>query len=148
MSNIVKFDYQGASITFNNNDAELMINATQMAKPFGKQVGHFLENNSTESYKEAIKARYRLSDEDVLVAVKGGFHDKQGTWMHRLLALEFARWLSPEFSLWCNERILDIMNNRATATDVITEIADITKVKSHALRARMTKRVLKRINLV
>ena len=30
--------------------------------------------------------------------------------MHRLVAIEFARWLSPEFSIWCNQKIDEIIN--------------------------------------
>lgn len=29
--------------------------------------------------------------------------------MHEDVALEFARWLSPEFAIWCNDRIKEIM---------------------------------------
>lgn len=35
MSNITKFDYEGQSISFEFSDGNKMINATQMAKPFG-----------------------------------------------------------------------------------------------------------------
>lgn len=30
-----------------------MINATEMAKPFGKNVGHFMENDSTKNFIRA-----------------------------------------------------------------------------------------------
>lgn len=31
----------------------MMINATEMAKPFGKNVGHFMENDSTKNFIRA-----------------------------------------------------------------------------------------------
>lgn len=34
-----------------------------------------------------------------------------GTWMVEELAMEFARWLSPSFSIWCNAKIRDILTN-------------------------------------
>lgn len=43
--------------------------------------------------------------------VKGGIPGKvkQGTWMHEDVALEFARWLSPAFAIWCNDKIKELM---------------------------------------
>lgn len=38
----------------------------------------------------------------------------QGTWMHEDVALEFARWLSPEFAIWCNDRIKELLTTGAT----------------------------------
>lgn len=46
-----------------------------------------------------------------LVIVNQGGNNKmaQGTWMHEDLALIFAQWLSPDFYLWCNRRIKEIL---------------------------------------
>ena len=38
-----------------------------------------------------------LKDEDIFQT-----RGHQGTWMHRLLAIEFASWLDPSFKLWIN----------------------------------------------
>lgn len=32
-----------------------------------------------------------------------------GTWMNEDLTLEFARWLSPEFRIWCNDKIKELL---------------------------------------
>ena len=46
MANIEK--YEGFPITFENKNGKMMVNATQMAKPFeGKTVSHWLSNNRT-----------------------------------------------------------------------------------------------------
>lgn len=79
----------------------MMINATEMAKPFGKNVGHFLENESTKKFIEVcINNRnsdyLRLNSPSDLIDAR----QKSGTWMHRILALKFAAWLSPEFEVW------------------------------------------------
>ena len=94
--------YESNPITFalaKNNG--MMINATEMAKAFGKNVGHFLENDSTKKFIETC-LNYRNSDylnissEDELISSR----QKSGTWMHRILALKFAAWLSPDFEVW------------------------------------------------
>ena len=36
--------------------------------------------------------------------------------MHEDVALEFARWLSPEFAIWCNDRIKELLRHGMTAT--------------------------------
>lgn len=78
-----------------------MINATEMAKVFNKNVGHFLDNDSTNTFIE-VCLNNRNSDylgikdkSDLIVS-----RQKAGTYMHRVLALKFAAWLDPEFELW------------------------------------------------
>lgn len=41
--------------------------------------------------------------ENILLVYHGG--KKNGTWMHRLLAIDFAMWLNPYFKLWVLETI-------------------------------------------
>lgn len=79
----------------------MMINATEMAKPFGKNVEAFMRNESTIQFvKEALKSENSrflgIEKEEDLVYSR----QKNGTWMHRVLALKFAAWLSPGFELW------------------------------------------------
>jgi hypothetical protein len=51
----------------------------------------------------------RLQHTD-LVKIKRGRPDQGGgTWLHPDLAIEFARWCSPKFSIWCNEQIKEIL---------------------------------------
>lgn len=35
--------------------------------------------------------------------------------MHEDVALEFSRWLSPSFAIWCNDRIKELLKFGATA---------------------------------
>lgn len=61
-----------------------------------------------------------------LVRVTKGGNDKnnQGTWMHEDVALEFARWLSPAFAIWCNDRIKELLTTGvATLADDDATIA-------------------------
>lgn len=45
----------------------------------------------------------------------------QGTWMHEDVAMEFARWLSPTFAIWCNDRIKELLKYGMTATQPTLE---------------------------
>jgi phage antirepressor YoqD-like protein len=101
------FQYNGSPITFNSSDS-VMVNATEMAKPFGKSANHWLRNKSTEEFITEL-ARLRICNPTDLVQVTNGGNGDQGTWMHEDVAMEFARWLSPAFAIWCNDRIKELL---------------------------------------
>lgn len=144
MAIIQIFSYKGSNITFNRGDC-VMVNATEMAKPFKKKVAHWFNNDSTKSFIEAL-ARSKgiksdvgnptslntnelaLSYPTLIKVVKGGTvaETAQGTWMHEDVVLEFARWLSPEFAIWCNDRIKELLRFGMTATETTIDsiIAD------------------------
>ena len=107
------FKYNENPITFMTG-AATMVSATQMARPFKKRPVDWLRFQQSQSFiKELSKVRnHTLAD---LVQVKKG-GSTPGTWMHEDVALEFARWLSPQFAIWCNDRIKELMKYGMTAT--------------------------------
>lgn len=114
MSEIINFDYEGQSISFEFADGNRMINATQMSRPFkGKMVADFLRLKQTKDFILALESRYGDShnggNKEVLRVVQGGTPELQGTWMDELLALKFAAWLSPYFEIWVYERIKELI---------------------------------------
>ena len=113
MNDITKFNFEGHNITFDFADGNQMVNATQMAKAFGKPVGNFLRLVETKEYIALLEERYSDVNiaREVLRVVKGGdANDKlQGTWMHEKLALKFAAWLSPRFELWVYDKIQELL---------------------------------------
>ena len=109
------FQYNGSDITFNSGQS-VMVNATQMAKPFGKRPAKWLELPSTKEFLSKL-SEVRKSDITFVHTAKGNSQQfAQGTWMHEDVALEFARWLSPEFAIWCNDRIKELLRHGMTAT--------------------------------
>lgn len=114
------FVYKGSEITF-LSDNDVMVNATEMAKAFGKRPVDWLRLPSSQRYIETLREvrfSHLTNDENPLViTVNGNYRDsrEQGTWLHEDVALEFARWLSPSFAIWCNDRIKELMRHGATA---------------------------------
>lgn len=102
------FQYDGNPVTFQAGEAT-MVNATQMAKPFGKRPAKWLELPTTKDFIKELEA---IRKSDRLVESINGI----GTWFHEDVALEFARWLSPQFAIWCNDRIKELMKYGMTAT--------------------------------
>lgn len=94
--------FDNNAITFNlSKDNGMMINATEMAKIFGKEVSHFMENERTKEFvKKALNTR---NSEYLGLKTESDMYfsrQKVGTFMHRILALKFAAWLDVEFELW------------------------------------------------
>ena len=135
MNKITKFDYREQSISFEFEDGNKMINATEMAKPFGKKVAGFLRTKETKKYIELLEDRYANLhiglNRVVLRVVKGGDTKKesinQGTWMDEKLALKFAAWLSPAFELWIYDRIDELLKQGVTKLPDYSPTADLIK---------------------
>jgi len=83
----------------------IMFNATQIAKQFDKRMDNYLRNDSTEEYIQAIISRYAISRNELISIKQGGKY--QGTWLHNLLAIDFARWCSPSFAVQLDEWIMN-----------------------------------------
>lgn len=117
LSNNQIFQYNGSPITFQKGDS-VMVNATQMAKPFGKPPKDFLKTEQTKTYIEALSEVRKIHSSDLVRVIYG---DNGGTWMHEDVAMEFARWLSPAFAIWCNDRIKELLTIGMTATQPTLE---------------------------
>ncbi|MFW6246923.1 MAG: KilA-N domain-containing protein [bacterium] len=138
-NNIVKYKYLENNIeydiSFLNDINNPMINVTDMVKPFGKNIGHFLDDPTRReiTYKYCLRNANSLSINDIGIPMSLSFSElaktfpesirivkgnplkqKQGTWVHKGIALEIARWLSADFSIWCNDRIEELLRDGYT----------------------------------
>jgi hypothetical protein len=106
---VVSRKYNNMEVIFDNSDS-LYINATQIAKHFGKQASKWIENKETLAYINALYQKQNFANGELVVSRKGG-NDKSltGTWIHKKLIIAFARWLSPDFAVWCDEVIEEIL---------------------------------------
>ena len=112
------YNYNGNNISFLSGK-NVMVNAVQMAKPFGKRAVDWLQNQNTKEFLDELSKVRKSTLADLVTVTKGG--NKSGTWMHEDVALEFARWLSPVFALWCNDRIKELLRYGITATQLTLE---------------------------
>jgi len=117
-----RLNYHGTAITF-DFDGQTYVNATEMAKPFSKPVAGFLRLKSTQEFIDALSSDMQICTSQLLIVRKGNFSDDmdQGTWMHELLALEFAGWLSPAFKIWCNKQIRAILTEGHTTRQPVAQ---------------------------
>ncbi len=114
MSNLT---YNGQQIS---QRADGYVNATQMAKATGKLVANWRRNASTEAYIQVVSTSMRISIDELVIVKEGG--NGGGTWIHPKLAIEFGRWVSPEFAYWCDEHIKTLMETGQTTIKPMTPL--------------------------
>ena len=119
MSNsLVCFSYENNKVSFDRKNDMLFVNATEMAKPFGrnKRPGNWLRTQPAIDYINEVAVAHICATAD-LQRITQGVDQEQGTWLQEDVALEFARWLSPKFALWCNERIKELVKQGYTSIE-------------------------------
>jgi hypothetical protein len=109
MNNLAVFDYNGQTISRRQNG---FINLTQMCQANGKRLDVFMKSNKTQDY---IRCLERSHQTVVTEIVQGGDPGLQGTWGHPSLAINLARWISPEFAVWCDGHIFNLLSTGTTA---------------------------------
>ena len=147
MNNPIVYDYKGSKISFISGE-NVMVNATQMAKPFGKRPIDYLRLPSTNELLKAIVRKSHISENQLVISKQGSAENGGGTWMHEDLALDFAQWLSVDFRLWCNDRIKELMRTGVTTVSNDDEaIAYAMQVLNKRLeKARQEKAMLEQQN--
>lgn len=134
-ASVVTRDWSNNKVSFSLGE-NIMVNATEMAKPFGKTPKDWLRTEASKSFIEALSAVRQICPSALVHIAKGGNQrtegvtTPQGTWFHQDVAIEFARWLNPKFAIWCNDRIKELMQNGTTSLPQF----DIPKTYSAALR--------------
>lgn len=114
------------------------LNATAIAKHFGKRVQHYLDSERTQDYIMALSEAVKTASQNLVIIKKGNSKNfEQGTWLHPKLAIDFARWLNPKFAVWCDEQIEKLLNlddnarpTKTTAHDRTTLISACTKLSA------------------
>lgn len=118
-----EFKFNGRIMTFEGEYNPVMVNATDMAKTFGKNVDDFLILKETDEFINACLTKessgiLNIEDRDNLY-----FSDKSGMWLHRVLALKFLAWLDPSFELFVFRTFDELLIN----TPLLSKIEDLQK---------------------
>ncbi|CAN7525299.1 KilA-N domain-containing protein [Pseudomonas sp. LjRoot71] len=115
MNNVIPFHYDGQPVRFNSDG---WINATDVAKRFGKRPVDWLKQDETRQYMsvmaEALGMETKVSQDHfgLVVTSRGG--KSPGTWLHPKLAVVFARWLDLRFAVWCDLHIDALLRGELT----------------------------------
>ena len=114
-SKALEFIYQDTQIHYLLSQGDdVMVNATEMAKIFGKRVDDFTRLESIQEFINILLGSKKEEDnhadvrdynlENIISSNK-----KRGTYMCRILAIKFASWLEPKFEVWIYSKIDKIL---------------------------------------
>lgn len=107
-SRLHSFAFNGTQISFSIRDnGTVFINATEMARSFGTHVSPWKKLASAQAVIARITSTLQCPFRELYLATSGGSPDK-GTWMHEDLAMEYARYLSPQLAFWVYDRLKDL----------------------------------------
>jgi hypothetical protein len=84
------------------------VNATAMAKAGGKHLPHYMANDRTSQYMEALSGSVGIPTDLLRQTITTGPNEQRGTWIHPRLAVDLARWISPAFAVWMDGWFLEV----------------------------------------
>jgi hypothetical protein len=105
---------------FEVKDGNICFNLTEMAKNFGTGPAQWLRIKESKRYIKCLADVQKCRTADLLKVKKGGQLHEQGTWANDYrIALEFARWLDPVFSIHVNELVWKLLTKQAVVAEPI-----------------------------
>lgn len=100
------------------------VNATQLCKAGKKLLGSWNRLANSKAYIEALSESMQIHIDLLIVANESeGTNDERGTWVHPEVAIEIARWVSPEFNVWANRTLRLVLNGEFKALTAEAEEA-------------------------
>ncbi len=141
------YEHEGKSIELLFSET-VYFNATVAAKAFGKRTNDWLRLKETTDYIEALIRSQKcyvagivVSEQNQLVRiVNGGEPKNQGTWLHQKLIVPFARWLNPDFAVWCDEIIFSMLSGKQKE-DKSFDVKDIDQHINRAIQVENSKQI-------
>jgi predicted nucleic acid-binding Zn finger protein len=120
VTNLQMIEVDHKMIAIEKIDGNVHVNLTQMSKPFGKakRPDNWLRSSEAKEYIEALSVSQKCGSADLLKVKKGGKIGAQGTWaMDYRVAMRYAQWLSPEFSVAVDEMLVKLMRGDAVMAE-------------------------------
>lgn len=140
---MVNLSYNGKS--FNQREGDGYVCVSEMCSNFGKRFGHWKQLNSSQAYIAALSKSHVNSetghrrdhgDGSLIVQTSKGRNGTE-TWCHPLIAIEVARWISPEFAVWANQHIKTLIESGSTSLQQAVAITPKTFSEALYLAAQI-----------
>lgn len=121
------------------------INLTKICQYFGKNINDWTKTKQTQVFLRAFAEK--KAETNIIVSLKGG-NGEQGSWTkYREVAIKLAQWISPEFEVFCMEKLDELFRTGKTELKPqreltrieILEIALETERENERLRLETTQ---------
>lgn len=114
--------YQGTQIAFELG-SNVMVNLTDVAKAFpNKNLTNIVNSVEIKEYCNALSKLQICSFTDLLTVRKGAPELGGGTWAHQKVALRVAQKLSPEFAVWVDSKLEELLTTGVTTVSNDDEV--------------------------
>lgn len=90
------------------------VNATAMCKANGRKWNDYYRQERTAQYLQALKGSTGFPADPVTM-ITDGPNEGRGTYVHPRLAIDLARWISPEFAVWMDGWFLEEVERQTTS---------------------------------
>ncbi len=122
------FDVYRNEITFQLGNGDTMINLTEVARSFpNKNLTNILNSKELIEYLQVLENKSdsklqicSFSESQYITVKKGAPNTGGGTWVHQRVALRVAQKLSPDFSVWVDEKLEELLTTgKSTITPIL-----------------------------
>jgi DNA-binding HxlR family transcriptional regulator len=88
-------------------DSDGYADATTMCQANGKRWHNYERLDTSAAYLQALAASLGIPADQLVITTTTGPNHLRGTWVHPRLAVDLARWLSPQFAVWMDGWFLE-----------------------------------------
>ena len=88
-------------------DGDGYADATAMCQANGRLYADYQRLDRTSAYLQALAASLGIPADQLVITTTTGPNHLRGTWVHPRLAVDLARWLSPQFAVWMDGWFLE-----------------------------------------
>lgn len=123
------------------------INATDLCKAGGKQFKHYNSLIKVKEIYQKLSTKLNIPINKLVVIVKGGNYNNQGTWVHPQIATHMAQWVNSDFvvsvSEWIEEWKTNAEENKNKYINQLQQITPEPKTDSpeYKIQQRLHKQL-------
>ncbi len=123
---LISRDFHGTTI---RQRSDGYLNATDMCKVNGKHFKHYMENQSTSEFINALSLKVGIPTFKIIEIKLGRYG---GSWIHPKASIHLAMWCSPEFAVTVSEWVYELLTKGSVSLDP-NKSAKLVQAKSDEL---------------
>lgn len=125
------FSYNNNNVRMHKENGVVYVCVTDIARVFPrKNLTTIINSKEIQDYLEVLSKLKNISLADLLQVKRGG-DGSQGTWAHQKVALRVAQKLSPDFAVWVDTKIEELL------TCGITSVVPKSTAQMFAMQAQV-----------